>query len=328
MRRRELLSVIIGAVVARPRLAIAQAGHMRRVGVLMSLAENDPETKRRVSTLQDALQKLGWSINGKLRIDYRWSGGEAARIRSYAAELVGLELDAILAVGSPVLTGLMQATSKIPIVFVQVADPVDAGFVASLAHPGGNVTGFTNFEYATGIKWLELLTQMAPQISHVGVLRDPTVGSGIGLLGAIQGAAAKYRVEVTPVGVRDSAQIEQGIGAFAQGPNKGLIVLAGTLAAVHRDLIVRLAADHRLPTIYPYRYFVASGGLMSYGADNIPQYRQAASYIDRILKGEKPADLPVQNPIKYDLVINANAAKALALGVPDKLLAIADEVIE
>jgi putative ABC transport system substrate-binding protein len=262
------------------------------------------------------------------QIDYRWGAGDADRSRRYAAELVALAPDVILAVGSPAVAALQQATRTLPIVFVNVADPVGAGFVDSLAQPGGNLTGFIVYEYGISAKWLELLKAIAPELKRVAVLRDAAIAAGPAQFGVIQAAAPSFGVEVRPVGVRDADEIERAVTAFARFSNGGLIVTGSVLAAVHRKLIIALAARDRLPAVYPYRYFATSGGLISYGPDTTDPFRRAAGYVDRILKGEKPADLPVQAPTKYDLVINLKTAKALGLEIPDKLLALADEVIE
>ena len=274
------------------------------------------------------LALLGWTIGRNVRIDTRWATANAADIRRHAAELVALAPDVILAHGAPTVGPLLQATRTVPIVFPVVADPVGAGFVDSLARPGGNVTGFMIFEYSMGGKWLELLKQIAPGVTRVAVLRDPAIASGTGQFGVIQAVAPSLRVEVSPVNVRDAGEIERAVAAFARSANGGLIVTASASAALHRDLIVALAARHKLPAVYFDRFFVAAGGLISYGSDLIDQYRRAAGYVDRILKGEKPADLPVQAPTKYELVINLKTAKALGLDVPPTLLARADEVIE
>ena len=271
---------------------------------------------------------MGWTDGRNVRIDIRWGAGDADRIRKYAAELVALAPDVILATGSAAVGPLLQATRTVPIVFVHVADPVGAGFVESLARPGGNATGFTTFEYGMSGKWLELLKEIAPGVTRAAVLRDPAIAAGIGQFGAIQSVAPSLGVEVSPVDVRDAGEIERAVAAFARAPNGGLIVTASALAIVHRDLIITLAARHKLPAVYFARYFVTGGGLISYGPDLVDQYRRAAGYVDRILKGEKPADLPVQAPTKYELVINLKTAKALGLDVPPTLLARADEVIE
>jgi putative ABC transport system substrate-binding protein len=272
------------------------------------------------------LKELGWTDGGNIRIDTRWGAGDPVRFRQHAAELVALEPDAILVSGGSGMGPMLQATRTVPIVFVQVTDPVGAGFVDSLARPGGNATGFAQFEYGISAKWLELLKQVAPGVTRAAVLRDPAIASGVGQFAVIQSVAPPLGVELTPINVRDAGEIERGIAAFARAANGGLIVTANALAVVHRDLIVTLAARHKLPAIFPFR--VHGGGLISYGPDSTDAHRRAAGYIDRILKGEKPADLPVQAPIKYELVINLKSAKALGLTVPQSLLATADEVIE
>src|SRR5262249_24139406 len=270
----------------------------------------------------------GWAVGHNVRIDYRWGGIDAEHIRRNAAELVALAPDVILASGTTTLAPVLQATRSLPVVFANVVDPVSAGFVASLARPGGNATGFTAFEFGMGGKWVELLKEIAPGVTRAAVIRDPTQGSGISQLAAIQALASSFRVELQPVDARDSDEIERGINAFARSPNIGLISTASGLANTHRSLIIKLAAQHRLPAVYPFRYFAANGGLISYGPDTVDMYRRAAGYVDRILKGEKPADLPVQTPAKFQLVINLKTAKALGLDIPAKLVALADEVIE
>jgi putative tryptophan/tyrosine transport system substrate-binding protein len=329
MRRREFIAAIGGAAAAWPLAARAQQPErMRRVGVLSPLAADDPQAQARLVVFVRGLQQFGWTDGRNVRIDTRWAAGDAERIRRYAAELVALAPDAILTTGTVTVGPLLEATRTVPIVFAQVPDPVGAGFVDSLAQPGGNVTGFTSFEYGMSAKWLELLKQIAPAVSRVAVLRDPAISGGTGQFGALQAVAGSFGVVVSPVNVRDPSEIERTIAAFAQRPDGGLVVTASGLASLHRNLIVSLAALHKLPAVYWERFLVVVGGLMSYGADGIEQYRQAASYVDRILKGEKTADLPVQAPTKYELVINLKTAKALGLTVPDALLARADEVIE
>jgi putative tryptophan/tyrosine transport system substrate-binding protein len=330
MKRRDFITLLGGAAAGWPLAARAQqAGErMRRIGVLTTLAADDEEAMARLAAFLQALQQLGWTGNRNVHIDYRWGAGEPERIRRHAAELAALAPEVILANGTAGVGPLLQATRTVPIVFVQVSDPVGAGYIASLARPGGNATGFTLFEYGTSGKWLELLKQIAPSVTRAVVLRDPTQPTGIAQLAAMHSVAPSLGVEVSPVGLRDPDEIERGVAAFARGANGGLIVTAGALSLVHRDLIIALAARHRLPAVYPYRIFVASGGLMSYGTDSTDSYRRAAGYVDRILKGEKAADLPVQQPTKFDLVINLKAAKALDLDVPATLLATADEVIE
>jgi putative ABC transport system substrate-binding protein len=327
MKRRAFIS-LLGCAAAWPLAARAQQPErMRRVGVLIGVAD-DAEGQARLAAFKNGMQSLGWIDDGNVRMDVRFTTGNAARAQTYAAELVGAAPDVILGNTHSAVAALQQQTRTIPIVFVQVVDPVSGGFVESLARPGGNITGFVSLDYGFGVKWLEVLKEIAPRVSRVGVLRDPTITGGSGQLGAIQGVAASFRVELTALDVREAAAIERSIGSFAQEPNSGLIVLANPTATVHLDLIVALAARHRLPTIYPYRYFTAGGGLISYGVDNLDLYSRAAAYVDRILKGEKPADLPVQNPTKFVLAINLSTAKALGLTVPPTLLARADEVIE
>jgi putative ABC transport system substrate-binding protein len=301
---------------------------MRRIGVLMSLAEDDPEEQARYAAFVEGLQQLGWTDGRSVRIDPRWAAGDADRGRKYAAELVALAPDVILVSGGSVATALVQATRTVPIVFTQTPDPVGAGFVASLAHPGGNATGFANFEYGMGAKWLELLKVIAPRVTRAAVLRDAALPQGIGMFGAVQSMAPSLGVEVSPVNVRDTGEIEREVAAFARGSNGGLIVTGSGFAIIHRELIVTLAARYKLPAVYALRVFVTAGGLISYGADAIDPHRRAAAYVDRILKGEKPADLPVQTPTKFELAINLKTAKALGLTVPPSLLATVNEVIE
>jgi putative ABC transport system substrate-binding protein len=310
--RRAFILALGGAAAAWPLAARAQQPErMRRVGVLMHLAADDPEGQARIAAFTQGLQELRWTIGRNVRIDYRWAAGDAERGRKYAAELVALAPDVILAAGGAVVAPLLQASRTVPIVFAQTPDPVGAGFVASLARPGGNATGFTIFEFGMGGKWLELLKEIAPRVTRAAVLRDAALAAGTGQLGAIQSVAPSFGVELSPIDVRDAGEIERAVTAFARSPNDGLLVTGSALATVHRDLIVALAARHRLPAVYTLRLFVAGGGLISYGPDSIDPYRQAAGYVDRILKGEKPADLPVQAPTKYELVINLKTAKAL-----------------
>ena len=328
MRRRDFIT-LLGGAAAWPFAAHAQQPErIRRIGVLVNLAADDPESTRRVVALGQGLQERGWIIDRNVRIDYRYGAGDAERIRKYAAELVALAPDVILTNGGSAVGAVEQATRTVPIVFVNVTDPVGGGYVASLARPGGNATGFTLFEYGTSGKWLELLKQIAPRVTRVAVMRDPSLTSGTGQLGAIQAVVPSFGVELSPVDLRDAGEIERAITVFAHGSNDGLIVVANPTANVHRELIVTLAARHRLPAVYPLRFFVTDGGLISYGPDPIDEYRRAASYVDRIFKGEKPADLPVQAPTKYETTINLKAARALGLTVPSTLLATADEVIE
>ena len=329
MNRRDLIALLGSTAATWPLGARAQQSErMRRIGVLTASAADDPDGQARMAAFLQGLQQLGWTDGRNVRIDYRWGAGDADRIRKYAAELVALAPDVILASGSATVAPLLQATRTVPIVFVQVADPVGAGFVESLARPGGNATGFTLFEYGISGKWLELLKQIAPAVTRVAVLRDPAHPAGTGQFGAIQSVAPSLGVEVSPINMRDAGEIERAIAAFARASNGGLIVTASALAVAHRDLIVTLAARHKLPAVYYRRLFVTDGGLISYGPDLVDQYRRAAGYVDRILKGEKPADLPVQAPTKYELVINLKTAKALGLDVPPTLLARADDVVE
>jgi putative ABC transport system substrate-binding protein len=329
LKRREFITLLGGAAVAWPLAARAQQRErMRRIGVLMALAADDPEGQARLTAFVQGLQELGWTDGRNVQIDYRWPAGDAERIRRYAAELAALAPDIILAGGGAVVPSLLQATRTIPIVFTQTPDPVGAGFVESLARPGGNVTGFMLYEYGIGAKWLELLKEIAPHVTRAAVIRDPTIASGIGQWGAIQTAAPSFGVELRPVDVRDASEIERAVAAFARSANGGLIVAASTLAIVHREPIITLAARHKLPAVYANRFFVTGGGLISYGPDSVDPHRRAAGYVDRILKGEKAADLPVQAPTKYELVINLKTAKALGLELPVSVLGRADEVIE
>jgi ABC-type uncharacterized transport system substrate-binding protein len=329
VRRREFITLVGGAAAAWPMGARAQQGEqMRRVGVLVAQAASDPEYHGRVATFRQGLQQLGWTEGRNLRIDVRWGSRDTDRIRKDVADLVALAPDVILANGSRIVGELQQATRSIPLVFTAVVDPVSAGFVASLARPAGNATGFTWFEYGISAKWLELLKQVDPRVTRVAVFRDPANPAGIGLLAAMQGVAPSLGVELSPFGGRDAPEIERAVSAFARSPNGGLIVTPGGPTIEHRELIIALAARHRLPAMHPFRYMTTSGGLISYGPDTIDPYRRAATYVDRILKGEKPADLPVQASTKYEMVINLKTAKALGLEVPPSLLARADEVIE
>ena len=315
--RRKFLATLGGAATW-PLAARAQqpAERVRRIGVLLHLAAGDPESMTRITAFVQGLERLGWTTGRNARIDYRWAVGDPEHFRRYAAELVALAPDIILASTSPSVAALQQLTRALPIVFVQVADPVGAGFVATLAQPGGNATGFLSFEFGIAGKWLELLKEIVPRVTRAGVLRDASNVAEIGLFGAIQSAAPSVGLELTPISLRDADEIERGITAFAREPNRGLIVVGSNLATVHREQIITLAARHRLPAVYPDSVFVANGGLISYGPDRVDQYRRAAAYVDRILKGEKPADLPVQAPTKYQLVINLKTAKALGLTVP------------
>jgi ABC-type uncharacterized transport system substrate-binding protein len=327
--RRELIAVLSGAAAAWPLAARAQQpGRMRRIGVLMNFAADDPEGQARMAAFHQGLQESGWTLGRNAQIDVRWSAVDAESSRRYAAEVVGLAPDVILASASAAMGALQQTTRTMPVVFVTIIDPVGAGFVESLAHPGGNVTGFALYEYTLSGKWLELLKEIAPGVTRVAVLRDPTVGSGTGQYAIIQAVAQSLGVELRPIDLREASEIERAIVTFAQVPNGGLINAGAPSAVVHRGLVTTLAARYRLPAVYSSRYFVTVGGLISYGPDSIDPYRRAAAYVDRVLKGEKPADLPVQVPTKYELVINLKTAKALGLTVPDSLLARANEVIE
>jgi putative tryptophan/tyrosine transport system substrate-binding protein len=329
MRRREFITLVGGTVAAWPLAARAQQPQrMRCIGVLLSLAADDTESSVRLTAFVQGLQEFGWAVGHNVRIDTRWGAGDPDRFRKYAAELVALAPDVILAAGSAAMGALQQTTRTVPIVFVTVIDPVGAGFVESLARPGGNVTGFSLFEYGLSGKWLELLKEIAPGVMRVAVLRDTAVGSGVGQYAIIQAVAPSLGVELRPIDMRDAGEIERAVTAFARLPNGGLIIVGAPSAVVHRNLIITLAARHQLPAVYPIPYFARSGGLISYGPDSIDPYRRAAGYVDRILKGEKPADLPVQQPTKFELVINLKTAKALDLTVPPSLLATADEVIE
>jgi putative ABC transport system substrate-binding protein len=327
--RRELLVALGGAAATWSLMARAQQGErVRRIGVLMNRAANDPDGQARFVAFQQSLQQLGWTDGGNVRIDTRWGEDDVDRERRYAAELVALAPDVILASGTLSTAALRRVTRTLPIVFAGVVDPVGMGFVDGLARPGSNVTGFMIFEYNFSGKWLELLKQIAPSVTRAAVLRDPDVPSGTVYFGAIQAVAQSQRVEVSPISVHDIGNIEPAVTAFARSGNGGLILTPNASVSVHRDLIIKLAARHKLPAIYPYRGMVTDGGLMSYGPDLIDEFRRVAGYVDRILKGEKPADLPVQAPTKYELVINLKTAKALGIDVPPALLARADEVIE
>jgi putative tryptophan/tyrosine transport system substrate-binding protein len=329
MRRREFITLLGGAAAAWPLAARAQQSErMRRVGVLSVLTADDPEAQHRVAVIEKELQERGW-INGRnVAIDYRWGAANAERIQAYAAELVGLRPDVILAAATTALAALHREARTAPIVFAQVVDPVGRGFVASLARPGGNITGFAQYEETIAVKWVELLKQLAPGISRAGVIYDPANPATAGYLHAIEAGARSLGVTLSSSTVRDPGEIERAIESFAGAPDGGLIVLAGPVAAVHRERIIALAARYRLPAVYTLRYYVSSGGLASYGVDNIDLYRRAVSYVDRILRGEKPADLPVQFANKFELVINLKTAKALGLDPPVSLLARTDEVIE
>jgi putative ABC transport system substrate-binding protein len=328
VRRREFISLLGGAAVWPLAARAQQSERVRRIGVLEGLTENDPERQARNAAFMQGLRQLGWIEGRNVRIEHRWSALDADRIRKYAAELLALAPEVILVTGSAALGPLLQATRTVPIVFTIVPDPVGAGFVDSLARPGGNATGFSQFEYGLGGKWLELLKEAVPSVTRVGVLREPGLTAAVAQFAALQAVAPSLRVELVPLNVRDAGDIERTVAAFARSPTDGLIVTSSPLTAVHRGSIVTVAARHKLPAVYFARYMVADGGLMSYGPDFVDQYRLAAGYVDRILKGEKPADLPVQAPTKYELVINLKTAKAFGIEVPPMLLARADEVIE
>ena len=326
MQRREFITLVGGAAAAWPLAGHAQQSEqIRRIGVLIPFAKDNTEGQARIAAFLQELQRLGWSVGRNLQIEYRWETGD---LRKAAMELVTLSPDVILASTTPAVTALQQATRTVPIVFAQVADPVSAGFVASLARPGGNITGFTNIEYDIGAKWLELLKEIAPNVTRVGVIRDPTNTASIGQFAATQSVARSFGVEVTPLGGRDAKDIEHTVTEFARRSDCGLISVATPLMLNNRGLIFALAARHRLPAIYPFRFYVTEGGLISYGPDSIDPHRQAAGYVDRILKGEKPAELPVQGATKFELVINLKTAKALGLTIPPSVLARADTVIE
>jgi putative ABC transport system substrate-binding protein len=329
LKRREFITLLGGAAAAWPFAARSQHGErMRRIGMLTSLAADDPESMARMAAFLQELQQLGWTNRRNVQIDFRWAPGGAESIRKYTAELVALAPDVILASGGTVVGPLLQATRTIPIVFTQTTDPVGAGLVATLGRPGGNATGFTPFEYGMSGKWLELLKEVVPSLKRVAVLRDPAQPLGIGQFAVIQSVAQPFGVEVSSIDARHSDDIEPALVAFARSSNGGLIVPASGPTLVHRELIISLLSRNKLPAVYSQRAFIISGGLMSYGSDTIDPYRRAAGYVDRILKGEKPADLPVQAPTRYELVINLKTAKALGLDLPPMLLARADEVIE
>ena len=328
MKRRAFITLLGGAAAAWPLAARAQQPAMRRIGVLLPTTADDVNYQAWLGAFHQGLAKSGWIIGRNVLIDTHWAGNKADEVRRRAAELIALAPDVILAHGASALRPLLETTRTVPIVFPVAADPVGGGFVESLARPGGNVTGFMVYEYSFSGKWLELLKQIAPTVARVAVLRDATQGVGTSWFAAIQAMAASLGVEVNPVNLREASEIERVVAAFARPANGGLIVVPSGSAAVHRHLIITLAARHKLPAVYYARFFVTGGGLISYGADYIDQYQHAASYVDRILRGEKPADLPVQAPTKYELVINLKTAKALGLDVPPMLLARADEVIE
>jgi len=328
MKRREFIT-LIGGAAAWPFAAWAQQGErVRRIGVLMNFLLGEQEGQARITALAQALQRLGWTEGGNVRTDTRWAADDADRYRRYSEELIALEPDVIVAAGSQSGAALLRVTRTVPIVFAGVIDPVGAGFVTSMARPGGNATGFTSFEYSLSGKWLELLKEIAPNLTRVAVLRDPSFAAGIGQFAAIQSAASSSGVDLSAIDPRDAGEIERALAAFAREPNGGLIVTASASALTHRHQIIALTTRLRLPNVYPFRYYPADGGLASYAPEPNASFKLAATYVDRILKGEKPADLPVQHPTKYELVINLKTAKALGLEVPPALLARADEVIE
>ena len=326
MRRRVFIAGLAGAV-AMPRAAGAQE-RVRRIAILVPAAADDPLFHVRLGAFLQGLQQAGWSIGRNIRIDTRWATADGAEVRRHAVELAAQAPEVVLASGGTAVSAMLQATRTVPVVFPIATDPVGSGFVETLARPGGNTTGFMNFEYGMGGKWLELLQQIAPTIRRVGVLRDPSMGTGAMQFAAVQAVAPSLRLEVNPINVRDAAEVERTIAAFAARGDGGLIATANFATVRHRNLIIKLASQHKLPAVYPERFFAEAGGLASYGPDQIEQFRLAAGYVDRILKGEKPADLPVQAPTKYETVINLKAAKALGLSVPPSVLARADEVIE
>jgi putative tryptophan/tyrosine transport system substrate-binding protein len=327
MQRREFITLLGGAAVWPLAARAQQSDRVRVIGSLNILAEDDPEAKLRIAAFKKSLQELGWTEGSNVRIEARWAGGDDGRVRTYAAELAALTPDVVLSSGSVTIRPVQQALRTVPIVFVQVVDPVGSGYVDSLARPGGNTTGFTQFEYSLSGKWLELLKEIVPRLTRVAVIRDATRGPGIAQFAAIQTVAPSLGVELTAINALDVQGLERSVTAFARSANGGLIVTSGG-TGFHRDVIIPLAARLRLPAVYPYRYYATDGGLVSYGSNTVDQYRRAAAYVDRILKAEKPADMPVQTPTKYELVINLKTAKALGITVPQSVLARADEVIE
>jgi putative ABC transport system substrate-binding protein len=329
VRRRDFITLISSAAAGWPLAARAQqSDQMRRIGVLMSFSADDATAQARLTVFMETLQQLGWMNGRNVRIDIRWSESEPERTRRYAAELVAFMPDVILASTTPGVTALQQANRTVPIVFLQVADPVGAGLVASLAKPGGNATGFTLYEYGIAAKWLELLKDIAPRVTRAGILRDPASAADIGMFGALQSVAPSLGMQLSPINLHDESEIERGISAFAHEPNGGLIAVGAAAAFVHREQIIALAARYELPAVYPDQLFIIGGGLISYGPDRLEGYRRAAGYVDRILRGEKASDMPVQAPTKYDLTINLRTAKALGLTVPPAMLARADKAIE
>jgi putative ABC transport system substrate-binding protein len=329
MKRREFIALLGGAVIAWPRRSGAQqAEQVRRIGVCMNFPEDDQEGQARVAAFAQAFHRLGWTEGGNVHTEVRWAADDPDLYWRYSQELVALAPHVILASASQCVAALQHVTRSVPIVFANVVDPVGAGFVNSLARPGGNATGFTAFEYTIGGKWLDLLRELVPTVTRVAVLRDPSFSAGIGQFAAIQSAASSSRVELSAIDIRDVGDIERALAAFAREPNGGVIITASSAAVIHRQSIISLLTQYRLPNVYPFRYYPTTGSLASYGPDSIQYFARAAVYVDRILKGEKPADLPVQAPTKYELVINRKTAKALGLNVSDTLLARADEVIE
>jgi putative ABC transport system substrate-binding protein len=328
MKRRDFITLIVGTAAWPFAARAQQPDRMRRIGALMPHVVSDPQVQARNAAFLEELRQLGWTVGRNVEIEYRWSAGMVGEARKASVELVALAPDVILATGSASLGPLLQATRSVPIVFAIVPDPVGAGFVDSLAKPGGNATGFMTFDPGISAKWLELLKELVPGLKRAAVLRDPTITAGIGMWSAIQAVAPSLGVELRPIDVRNASDIERAVAEFARNPNSGMILTGSGLAVIHRDLIIGLAARHKLPTMYYERFFSRAGGLISYGPDYIDQYRRAAGYVDRILKGDKPADLPVQAPTRYELVINLKTARALGIEVPPMLLARADEVIE
>jgi putative ABC transport system substrate-binding protein len=328
MKRRDFIAFLGGVAAAWPlALRAQQPERVRHIGLLNALGPDDPEAQARIAVLEQTLQQLGWVVGRNLKIEIRQIGADVDHGRSYAAELVALAPDVILAIGSVAIASLQRATANISIVFVNAPDPVGAGFVQSMAHPGGNITGFSSFEYSMSGKWAELLKQIAPNVTRALVLRDPASAAGIGQFAAVRAVAQSLGVELTPVDVRDTDEIERNVSAFARSGNGGMIVTSGGTGS-RRKLIISLASRHKLPSVYPYRYYAVDGGLVTYGPNTLDPVRRAAGYVDRILKGEKPADMPVQAPTKYELIINLKTATALGLTIPQSLLATADEVIE
>jgi putative tryptophan/tyrosine transport system substrate-binding protein len=327
MRRRQFITFLGGAAATWPFVANAQQERLRRIGVLIGVAD-DVEGQARLSAFRSGMRDLGWAEDSNIHLEIRFAAGDDELARTYAKELVSLAPDIILANAAPVVTALQRETKTLPIVFAQVVDPVNSGFVNSLAHPGGNITGFVSFDYGMGAKWLEILKQISPSLSRVGVVRDPSVVGGAGMLGAVQAVASTFGVELTPLNNSVTGDTPQQVEAFSREGKGGLVVVSNPNATVHREQIIALAAKYHLPAIYPYSYFPRSGGLISYGVDNLELWRRSATYVDRILKGEKPNDLPVQQPTKFELVINMKTATALGVTVPPSLLATADEVIE